>query len=163
MEKLTFKGIAIYLMMALCIGFASCGGDDDGNGGSSSGDPEGTVLVNILLGRNDKGIYQIFTFNELKNYPYIFMHEDNNFHISGGNIVSLGPVSGLSAIKKLPTNGWVEVTAVIPGYGYIYRTEYDQYVRIYVVDYMESTYGGIMGCTIKYQAPWLANEGYEIK
>ena len=94
------------------------------------------------------------------------INDANNFDAYEGEIVCVGKVSGIGSIKKVPQSGWSDKCAVQPGYGYVLRVkgyrwndnsrEYSdyRYVRIYVVDYMEGTSGGIIGATIKYQAPW---------
>ena len=100
------------------------------------------------------------------------MNSANNLATTstGVEIVSVGSVKGLSSITKVPDTGWSYETAAIPGYGYVVRQSSRQwdaslnkyvyeykYVRLYVIDYMESTSGGIMGCTIKYQI-WEPNK-----
>ena len=102
----------------------------------------------------------------------IKMNSANNLATTSTSteIVSVGSVKGLSSITKVPDTGWSYETAAIPGYGYVVRQSSRQwdaslnkyvyeykYVRLYVIDYMESTSGGIMGCTIKYQI-WEPNK-----
>ena len=41
----------------------------------------------------------------------------------------------------------------VPGYGYLVRAS--GYARIYVVDYITSIGGEIIGATIKYQSPFI--------
>ena len=93
------------------------------------------------------------------------MNSSNNLIATGNDtyydaeIASIGKVNGLSNIKDIPETGWTNQTTTIPGCGYVHRTKYRYrdgyaYTRIYVVDYMTSTSGGIMGITIKYQENW---------
>ena len=98
-----------------------------------------------------------------------YLHIDNadNFEINwkrgavAAEIVCVGEVDGLAAIKSIPTKGWVDKAVVIPGYGYIvrnmgiwYQGNYVAYARIYVVDYVYDTSGVTIGATIKYQSPF---------
>lgn len=104
------------------------------------------------------------------------MNSSNNFYVNGTEIISIGLVNGLGSVNKIPETGWSSQVAVVPGTGYIvrcrvatkyeyegvrysgpyYNPRYDSYCysRIYVVDYMTNTGGGIMGATIKYQGDW---------
>lgn len=134
----------------------SCGGDDEDEGGTrdnpvTMADPEGTIVVNLA---NDKKVY-------LRYFNYIYMNSANNLVTNVTEIVSVGNVKGLSSITRIPETGWSNTTAAIPGYGYVLRNRYWEdnqtkyrYARIYAVDYMTSTSGGIMGITIKYQENW---------
>jgi hypothetical protein len=146
----------------------SCGGDDDDDGGTrdnptTSADPAGTIAANLT---HQGGSVYFSGFTD--PYCSIKMNSSNNLETSSCEIASVGSVKGLSSITKVPETGWSHETAAIPGYGYVikdrqgkstwnevtrqYEDEYwDEYARLYVVDYMESTTGGIMGCTIKYQ------------
>ena len=110
---------------------------------------------------------------------YLGMNSSNNLQVANRrsnvdsysvDIVSVGKVSGLSAIKDIPETGWSKQAAAIPGYGYIYRTKHYvsngpfssegqyEYARIFAIDYMTNTFGGIMGITIKYQEKWNPNQ-----
>ena len=152
--------MAALFVAALSLGFTSCGDDDDNDGGSAR-----TVTANI---RNDDDYLYIDWKDEEEGYSVytgLRINDANNFvadYRSSDGIVCVGKVSGIGSIKKVPQSGWSEKCAVQPGYGYVLRSEgYSKYgysdyryVRIYVVDYMEGTSGGIIGATIKYQAPW---------
>jgi hypothetical protein len=148
----------IYLVVALfSFSFVACGDDDEGGtreNPSTAADPVGTVVTN-LANSNSVTI----------GYGSIKLNTSNNLQVSGCEIVSVGSVNGLSSINKVPENGWSRQVSAIPGYGYIIRwatsSSYDEssktiiytygYARLYVVDWMTSTTGGIMGCTVKYQ------------
>lgn len=68
---------------------------------------------------------------------------------------SVGTVNGLGNVAYIPSNGWTDQIKVTPGEGYVaYDTYQDKYYRIYVVDYITSTLGGIIGADIKYQEPF---------
>ena len=157
-------------LVSLCT--VSCGSDDDDEGGSkenpiSASDPEGTVIANLTntFHPTGNGYYAdgIDLFGDIQSRSvFLGMNSSNNLQAesrwgSNPNIVSIGKVSGLASIKNIPETGWSNQTAVIPGYGYVYRwsqSNQKYYARIYVVDYMTSTTGGIMGATIKYQDNW---------
>ena len=174
MKTNAFKLMAALFVAALSLGFTSCGDDDDNDGGKTGGsgsDPSGTITANI---RNDgHDLYMGWTDEEgYRVETGLRINDANNFEACGSlytssEIVCVGKVSGIGSIKKVPQSGWSGTCAVQPGYGYVLRSrrykfisgqgnEYDdyRYVRVYVVDYMEGTSGGIIGATIKYQAPW---------
>ena len=49
------------------------------------------------------------------------------------------------------------MAAVEPGSGYVFKISdgySDTYGRLYVVEWIVSTSGGIMGAKVKYQYPW---------
>lgn len=156
-------------LVSLCM--VSCSKDDGEENGNKStitaSDPEGTIIANLqntfhatINGYYDDGIENM----NGKKYVYLGMNSSNNLEARSNkmhievSIVSVGKVNGLSSIKEIPNDGWTNQVAAIPGYGYVYRLEYNSgtytYARIYAVDYMTSTSGGIMGITIKYQENW---------
>lgn len=138
-------------LVSLCA--VSCGDDDD-NGGTkenptTSADPEGTIVANLT---NNEKLLRIGDVAEL------YLNSSNNLWVYGAQIVCVGSVKGLSSIKKVPESGWSRETAAIPGYGYVIEGNrqggyswFSGTARLYVVDYMRDSYGGIMGCTVKYQ------------
>lgn len=140
-------------LVGICM--VSCSKDDGGtrNDPVTTSDPEGTIVANLA---NEKSVYISGLGSVL-----IRMNSANNLYVSYGDIVSVGSVQGLSSITKVPESGWTSTTAAIPGYGYVLRYAlryaHYEYARLYVVDYMESTSGSIMGCTIKYQV-WDPNQ-----
>ena len=151
----------IYLVVALfSFSFVACGDDDEGgtrDNPSTASDPAGTVVANL-----SNNYVTIVTPTSIK------LNSSNNLQVDAGTsearIVSVGSVNGLSSINKVPENGWSKEVAAIPGYGYIIKwikstnpTVYG-YIRLYVVDWMTSTTGGIMGCTVKYQEWTPANK-----
>ena len=164
--------LATTMAAVLCVSFASCGDDDDNvvspkNDGYqqtdilSNQDPEGTVTLNMNNGTKDN-------FYDLGSICKVRIDEANNFvgysyqgYMGVPNypeFVAVGAVKGLSDVKTIPTNVWSKTVAVVPGTGYIVKRNdadfYNRYIRIYVVDYIVDTNGGIIGATIKYQAPF---------
>lgn len=156
MKKFYVNCLAM-MMAIVSVGFASCSKDEE------SYNPEGMIEINLDNGGQYFWVNQSYSF-------HIYMNSKNNFRVLGNDakIVSVGQVAGLGAIKNIPEVGWGEEVAVIPGAGYIVRTdegkyENNQYVwqktykytRLYVVENrISSTTGGIMGARIKYQADW---------
>ena len=160
----------IYLVVALfSFSFVACGDDDEGgtrDNPSTAADPAGTIVANLA---NNNWV-------NIRSNSAIRLNSSNNLDVNvigwRAEIVSVGSVNGLSSINKVPENGWSGEVAAIPGYGYIIRWEksssYDEssktwiytygYIRLYVVDWMTSTTGGIMGCTVKYQEWTPANK-----
>ncbi len=156
-----FKSVLITMgLMVSSMFFLACSSDDgDGNEDKtivSDKDPDGTIVVNMNNGSRD---------NYVSIPYYVHIDEANNFvgEYSNVKFASVGQVSGLSKITKIPSDGWSSSIAVVPGTGYLmlfsgcdlssYRSEY-QITRIYVVDYIVGTSGGIIGATIKYQYPF---------
>jgi len=81
------------------------------------------------------------------------------------DVANLGNVSGLGNVTTKPSSGYLPVSAIQKGHGYVirYRKTHDQsnsnfpyyYARFYVVDWLtSSTTGGVIGATIKYQNPF---------
>lgn len=76
------------------------------------------------------------------------------------SFVSLGKMKGLGNVTAIPQDGWNYSVAVNPGEGYVvrYKGYYDsqaRYARLYVVSEIAGTSGGIIGYTIKCQAPFV--------
>ena len=80
------------------------------------------------------------------------------------DVANVGSVSGLGYVTTKPTTGYSPQSALQKGHGYVirYRKTHDQsninypyfYARFYVVDWLKSTTGGIIGVTINYQNPF---------
>lgn len=155
MKKLFYFIIPAVLLICGC-----------GKMGSVS-DPKGTIEANI---RNDPGGVRI----ELEDYEIaLMMDQSNNFiptHLVRATgfypdfkIASVGKVSGLGAITKIPESGWSDAAAVKPGYGYVLKTGGTdggrpirvEYARVYVKEWMTTTGDLIIGCKVAYQAPFI--------
>lgn len=168
------KKFLIFFLMLLPLAIASCGGDDKDEPQTTANDPEGTILINlqnIFTGdywhgyeggiEDMNNIYGCcFGMNQLNNLQAASTDEGySNGGVEEAEICSLGKVKNLSDIKSIPESGWAYQSAAVPGYGYIYRLRYlwstkVTYARIYVVDYIKNTSGGIIGATVKYQQNW---------
>ena len=161
-KNLLWSLLTILFASIFSVSFVSCGDDDDENLNESSiteNDPEGTIIMNLVNNDDD-----ICIDDDEWPYMYVGMTPQNNIDTwyYNAEIVSVGKVKGLSAITKIPESGWAERCAATPGCGYVIRqskaSAYDarqtdgyKYCRVYLVDFITSTSGGIMGATIKYQ------------
>lgn len=162
----------------LCIAFgalffSSCSKDDDAendNGGvvinpdKNLPDPTGTVTLNIMIGDDENKRVYINGFGTIQiNSAYNFVGYDYNY-----SFVSLGKMKGLGNVTAIPQDGWNRSVAVNPGDGYVARRVengyYDdnnsysysyRYARLYVVSEITGTSGGVIGYTIKCQAPFV--------
>lgn len=175
MKRKNYLNLLTVIMVAmLSIVLVSCSKDDkddelEQTENVSNQDPEGTIVLNMEGGASS---------NYYKMGDFVEIHIDaaNNFRGKDHNnykieFVAIGKVGGLSKVNQIPLSGWAESAAVTPGTGYMmryYSTNIfnesfgnPQYVRIYVVDYLTTTYtdetgnvyGSSSGATIKYQAP----------
>lgn len=106
-------------------------------------DPTGTVLLSM---RNDDGT----------SLDGLYIGNDDNFHGNGWKIASMGKVRGLGNVASIPTSGWADRVAVVPGNGYVAHNYWsDEFVRIWVSDYISgATTGGVIGAEVKYQKPF---------
>lgn len=106
-------------------------------------DPTGTVLLSM---RN----------NDVTSLDGLYIGNDDNFHGNGWKIASMGKVRGLGNVASIPTSGWADRVAVVPGNGYVAHNYWsDEFVRIWVSDYISgATTGGVIGAEVKYQKPF---------
>lgn len=97
----------------------------------------------------DFGTIQISSAYNFKGYEY------------NCSFVSLGKMKGLGNVTAIPQDGWNSSVAVNPGDGYVvrckryYSDELYIYARLYVVSEIAGTSGGVIGYTIKCQAPFV--------
>lgn len=169
MKRILQRGAAA-LLCAVLLGMVSCDKDDDGatggNGGKAVPDPEGTVMVQMRNANNGQtevspdGFIMWDNLSYKQNYFWIDK-ADNLICNWGGTVICVGKVAGLGNIRERPEVGWADQAAVLPGYGYILRSSDKNapdgynYCRVYVVDYLTSTGGGVIGATVKYQSPFI--------
>lgn len=174
MKRILQKG-AVALLCAVLLGAVSCDKDDDGaaggNGGKAVPDPEGTIIVQMRNSSNGgtdvyPDGYGYSSSNEGFYSRSFWIDKADNLTCSG-DVVCIGKVAGLGNIRERPEVGWADQAALLPGYGYILRSpaKYDKddrltpdgytYCRVYVMNYLTSTSGGIIGATIKYQSPFI--------
>jgi len=148
---------------------AGCGKDDDNgkDGGGNSGnntektvpDPEGTITVSMANnGVYDQGRRQYrgtgVCMDNNDCSAWIAMNYDNNFIAQACEIANVGKVNGLGSIKAIPNGGYTGYTSVESKNGYVIKSSSGIYTRLYVVDWILSTGGGIIGAKVKYQYSW---------
>lgn len=157
-----------YLFL-LCVAFgalffSSCSKDDDAendngvviNPDKNIPDPKGTITMNMMVGDGEDKSVSINDFGTIQiNSAYNFMGYKGSSHYS---FVSLGKLKGLGNVTAIPQDGWNHSVAVNPGEGYAVRLigeNYIRYARLYVVSEIAGTSGGVIGYTIKCQAPFV--------
>ena len=156
--------------------------EDNGNGNTTIADPVGTITANISesTGINIPNIGNIkwikpdnFSLNG-ECYNYEWVSEPNNmggynsywkYYHYNVSICNIGIVAGLGNITKIPSSGYTipkpssSEVAYETGRGYVIKFEGGNlttplYVRLYVVESIISTFGGVMGAKVKYQYPF---------
>lgn len=166
MKKLFNKYLFLLCVAFGALIFSSCSKDDDAendNGGvvinpdKNIPDPKGTITMNMMVGDGEDKRVTINDFGTIQiNSAYNFVGYDYNY-----SFVSLGKMKGLGNVTAIPQDGWNRSVAVNPGDGYVvrckryYSDELYIYARLYVVSEIAGTSGGIIGYTIKCQAPFV--------
>lgn len=166
MKKLFNKYLFLLCVAFGALIFSSCSKDDDAendNGGvvinpdKNIPDPKGTITLNMMVGDdNDKSV-------SISDFGTIKINSAYNFEGSSCSFVSLGKMKGLGNVTAIPQDGWNSYVAVNPGEGYVvrrinyynYSDEQYSYARLYVVSAIAGTSGGVIGYTIKCQAPFV--------
>ncbi len=131
-----------------------CSSDEPGNPDNGDSinpdtevsDPTGTIALSMR--NEDHG--QTWLEN-------LYIGDDNNFRTQYGDnhITSIGPVKGLGNVSSIPLTGWANAVAVEPEAGYVaYNPDRDEFIRIFVTDWVVATSGGIIGANVKYQKPF---------
>lgn len=143
------KNFVYYLMLPLMLlVFAACGEkntDPGENPDKPVPDPEGTIEVSAR-------------YDAATGVAGIRIDDAYNFSGSGGTyFVSLGQMRGVGNITSIPTTGWATTVAVVPGSGYVAYSG-GIFYRIYVVEELVGTSGGIIGYKLKYQAPFAGRD-----
>ena len=121
-KKILFQFMTC-LIVCLSAFFSSCSKDDNDDEleqttNVSSQDPEGTIVLNMTSGSKDNW-HKIGDLGEIHiDAANNFVGRNSDYRIS---FVSVGLVSGLSKITQIPTSGWAESAAVVPGTGYLMR------------------------------------------
>lgn len=166
MKKLFNKYLFLLCVAFGALLFSSCSKDDDAendNGGvvinpdKNIPDPTGTVTLNIMIGDDENKRVDINGFGTIQiNSAYNFVGYSSDY-----SFVSLGKMKGLGNVTAIPQDGWNRSVAVNPGDGYVvrckryYSDELYIYARLYVVSEIAGTSGGVIGYTIKCQAPFV--------
>lgn len=152
-------------LIALTMVFFSCSKD---NNNPEENDEDIGIEVNLRNANNGGGYITLYDFGNNCNI-YLKIDNSDNFILSSNyfgssgpfhDIVCVGRCSGLGQINSIPKNGWSDKSAVRENFGYIIRAKDLQYsssfiyARVYVMRYLISTDGGIIGATIRYQPYW---------
>ena len=136
------------VVMFVVASMSACGGDDavtdEGHvkPDAEVNDPAGTVVLSMMKGTSGNATHIDYN---------IYINDSYNF--TGGNFASLGKVKGLGNVAHIPTTSWASSVAVEPGYGYVAYAG-NRWYRIYVVEEIASTSGGVMGYKVKYETPF---------
>jgi hypothetical protein len=157
----------------MCLAVGCEDKDDPNDPDNAVPDPTGTITVNITeITREEEGII-IGLFGGIAWYPpNNFLLGCNDYNENGNwqhynvSICNLGSMSGLGNITKIPASGFTVPSelnlsvACEEGHGYVVKFEKEdgsspEYVRLYVVESIVSTSGGIMGAKVKYQYPFV--------
>lgn len=165
MKKLFNKYLFLLCVAFGALIFSSCSKDDDAENDNSGPvinpdknipDPKGTITMNMMVGDGEDKRVTINDFGKIQiNSAYNFVGYNYDY-----SFVSLGKMKGLGNVTAIPQDGWNYSVAVNPGEGYVvrYKGYYDSqaiYARLYVVSEIAGTSGGIIGYTIKCQAPFV--------
>lgn len=160
MKKLFNKYLFLLCVAFGALIFSSCSKDDDAendngvviNPDKNIPDPKGTITMNMMVGDGDDKRVTINDFGTIQiNSAY-------NFKGGGCSFVSLGKIKGLGNVTAIPQDGWNSSVAVNSGDGYVVGyMDYGliRYARLYVVSEIAGTSGGVIGYTIKCQAPFV--------
>lgn len=149
-NRLSNKGFSLLsILFCVAVACSSCGEDNDVNPGGVDPDksvPDPTGTITLAMRDYDNGDIRI---------DHIYIKKENFTNSYDGYFASIGAVKGLGNVADIPTAGWAEKVAVIPGSGYVAYDDYrKKFYRIYVNDYLSNTMGGIIGAEIKYQEPF---------
>ena len=139
---------------------AGCNKDNPDNPSNSVPDPEGTIMLTMANTNQLSAHGGVLMGPPVERGNSCFcMDENNNFYggsYYGANcdIANVGKVSGLGSIKTIPASGYVRETSAEIGHGHVIRAADGTYARLYVVEWVLNTSGGILGAKVKYQYPW---------
>ena len=170
MLKRSFKLRNVVKTVAILAGLfvASCNnnGNDPENPNNSVPDPAGTITANI----SEETGFWIDLYGQV--YGQVSWTYPDNFELGSNysngkvSICNLGSINGLGNITQIPVSGFTAparynyAVACEKGHGYVVKFESSNldpqvlYVRLYVVEKLISTGGGIMGAKVKYQYPF---------
>jgi len=165
------KVVAIVICLASVTMFSGCdkdepnienNGNGNDNGNTTIADPVGTITANISENTNVTIDYRRVGWTKPDNFELYF----GNYYGAVVSICNLGKMNGLGNITSIPQTGYTtpiylnrEVACEV-GHGYVvkFESQYSSptlsYMRLYVVESIVSTSGGIMGAKVKYQYPF---------
>ena len=171
------------MVVVMLVGFVSCNKEHLGKKEDPAGAIEAFVrnddrwsFATISLGhytytyRDEAGEGELEVGLDIDGSNNFFLRYDGG---QGGEmqekfLVNVGKVDGLGYIETVPASGWAARLAVQPGCGYIIRYRgsenrranytidptLERYARFYVIEWMTSTTGGIIGAKVRFQPEW---------
>jgi len=165
MRKVVLVFTKVMIGMSIVLTSISCSKDDENSNTTpiEVTDPTGTITANIA----ENVDIQIHN-SELSISGTIGWCSPDNFDLEAGyqvSICDMGSLPGLGSVTEIPATGFTVLVkhnksvACEQGHGYVvhfynYNTMTSEYVRLYVVEPIISTAGGIMGAKVKYQTPF---------
>ena len=180
MKKIAFFLVFLFSLSFVSCG----GDDDNNNDDpyAEVPDPADTITANISDGYTNSIIFSDRAYLGRLRWQKpndIFFEIGGSYHdpadgyyyYYNASICNVGVVNGLGNIKSVPTSGWsTNNVACETGHGYVIRIkcyqryksglgneDYDGdvfYARIYIVEPIITTAGGIAGAKVKYEFPW---------
>ena len=154
--------MSLFLLAAVTFLFPACEKNNSSVDGSSGGEDTSGMITLKMRNSDNSSTTEISVSGGYGGYFYI--NSANNFcsGYSGIQFCDMG-TKKLSAIKTVPTSGWAREVAVTPNHRYVIRYEYTiwnsdlqrneqkvAYLKLYVVDYITSTSGSIIGAEVQY-------------
>ena len=147
MKTIQTKWLPIVILAAISFLLPSC----EGNLNDPDEYPEG--VMTLKMRNSDNGGTHLY----LSDNADLYIDVANNFKCSvyggygwGPQICDAGKKK-LGAVTEIPTVGWVSQAAVIPQHTYVVKCGNGaHYYKVYVIDYIYSTYGGIIGAEVQY-------------
>ena len=149
MKTIQKRWLPLFLLAALTFLFPACEGNNPSINGGGGEDTSG--LITLKMRNSENGETKISFGGE-----HFYINSANNFYSPYGSSVQFCDMGTkkLSAIKTVPTSGWAREVAVTPNHRYVIRSDiqgYEQkYLKLYVVDYITSTTGVIIGAEVQY-------------
>lgn len=156
MKTIQKRWLPLFLLAAVTFLFPACEGNNPSINGGGGEDTSGLITVK-MRNRDNNGTTEI-------SVGGVYINSANNFcsFYSGVQFCDMG-TKKLSAIKTVPTSGWAREVAVTPNHRYVIRYEGTiwnsdlqrneqkvAYLKLYVVDYITSTSGSIIGAEVQY-------------
>ena len=176
--KMRKEVVAMAICLAVVAMVSGCikPNDDPNNPGNFFPDPEGTITVNTTAGISIQIDYVVN--GKAYSSGLIYWGRPDNIVLHSGyngvdhSICNIGKMNGLGNITKIPSSGFSQpisytsnTTACEVGHGYVVKMHIKRdnswglpekiiYVRLFVVESIVNTSGGIMGAKVKYQYPF---------
>ena len=149
--------LPLFLLTAVTFLFPACEGNDADEAG----------VITLKMRNADHGGTSLDFSHQGSTHGNVRISNDNNFFVGsysyGVNLLICDAgKKKLGSVRSVPSAGWVRELAVIPGHTYVAKINtsnyynlpdfvpVEYYYKIYVVDWIESSSGGIIGANVKY-------------